>query len=337
MRREVVTVFGGSGFLGRHVVRRLCREGAIVRVAGRDPERALMLKPLGDVGQVVPWSADVTDAASVGRALAGAGAAVNLVGILFERGKRTFARIHAEGAGNVAREAAALGVKRLVHVSALGADAGSESVYARSKAEGETQVRAAFPEAAILRPSVVFGPEDDFFNRFAALARFSPVLPVIGAPTFPALRRGEGALPFVLDFFGAGGPKMQPVFVGDVADAVVACLKGPETRGRTFELAGPRAYSFKEIMTLVIAATGRCRLLVPMPYWLAEIEAMILQWLPKPLLTPDQVRLLTVDNVASGKSPGLADLGIAPTPVEAVVPGYLARYRPPTRRASAAP
>jgi NADH dehydrogenase len=334
MRRDVVTVFGGSGFLGRHVVRRLCREGATVRVAGRDPERAMFLKPLGDVGQIVPWRADITDAASVERALVGANAAVNSVGILFERGRRTFARVHAEGAGNIARAAAAAGVRRLVHVSALGADAASESDYARSKAEGEAQVRAAFPRAAILRPGVVFGPEDDFFNRFAALARFSPVLPVIGAPTFPSLRRGARAPAFALDFFGAGGPKMQPVFVGDVADAVIACLKRPEADGKTFELAGPRAYSFKELMAMTLAAAGRRRFLMPLPFWLAEIEAMILQWLPKPLLTPDQVRLLKTDNVASGRAPGLAALGIEPTPVEAVIPGYLARYRPPTRRTS---
>ena len=336
MHRDVVTVFGGSGFLGRHVVRRLSQEGAIVRVAGRDPERAMFLKPLGDVGQIVPWAADVSDAATVERALSGASAAVNLVGILFERGRRTFARVHAEGAGNVARAAAAAGVKRLVHVSALGADANSESDYARSKAEGESRVRAAFPQAAILRPSVIFGPEDDFFNRFAALARFSPVLPVIGAPTFPSFRRAEGALPFALDFFGVGGPKLQPVYVGDVADAVMACLKRADALGRTFELAGPRAYSFKEIMTMTLKAAGRRRLLVPLPFWVAELEAMVLQWLPKPLLTPDQVRLLKTDNVASGTAPGLAALGIAPTPAEAVVPGYLARFRPPTRGPSAA-
>ncbi len=336
MPRDVVTVFGGSGFLGRHVVGRLSRDGAIVRVAGRDPEHALFLKPLGDVGQIVPWRADITDAASLERVLAGATAAVNLVGILFERGRRTFARVHADGAGNVARAAAAAGVKRLVHISALGADAESESDYARSKAEGEGRVRVAFPKAAILRPSVVFGPEDDFFNRFAALARFSPVLPVIGAPTFPSFRRGQGALPFVLDFFGSGGPKMQPVFVGDVAAAIVACLRRSDAEGKTFELAGPRAYSFKEIMTLTLAAAGRRRLLVPLPFWLAEIQSMILQWLPTPLLTPDQVRLLTVDNVASGRLPGLQALGIEPTPAEAVIPGYLARYRPPTRRAATA-
>ena len=336
MRREVVTVFGGTGFLGRHVVRRLAQDGAVVRVAGRDPERAMFLKPLGDVGQIVPWAADVTNAATVERALAGASAAVNLVGILFERGRRTFARVHAEGAGNIAHAARAAGVGRLVHVSALGADANSQSAYARSKAEGESRVRAAYPKSAILRPSVVFGPEDDFFNRFAAMARFSPVLPVIGAPTFPSFRRSQGALPFTLDFFGAGGAKLQPVFVGDVADAVMACLKRPDAEGRTFELAGPRVYSFKDIMTLTLKAAGRRRLLVPLPFWLAELEAMVLQLPPKPLLTPDQVRMLMTDNVAGGTLPGLAALGLAPTPAEAVVPGYLARFRPPTRRASAA-
>ncbi len=336
MRREVVTVFGGAGFVGRHLVRRLAARGWVVRVAGRDPERALYLKPVGDVGQIVPWAADVTNPDSVAAALKGSTAAVNLVGILFERGRRTFGRVHADGAGNVARAAQAQGVERLVHVSALGADADSDSAYARSKAAGEVQVRAAFPRAAIIRPSVVFGSEDDFFNRFAALARFSPVLPVIGAPTLPSLRRSGGALPFVLDFFGAGGPKFQPVYAGDVADAIVAALARGDAQGRTFELAGPRVYSFKAIMELTMAATGRRRLLAPMPYWLAGIEALFLQWLPRPLLTPDQVTLLMADNVAGGRLPGLKDLGVAPTPAEAVVPGYLARFRPPARRAVSA-
>ena len=337
MRREVVTIFGGAGFIGRHLVRRLAARGWMVRVAGRDPERALYLKPLGDVGQIVPWAADVTDSDSVAVALKGATAAVNLAGILFERGRRTFAGVHADGADAVARAAAAQGVGRLVHLSALGADANSDSAYARSKAEGEARVRAAFPRAAIFRPSVVFGPEDGFFNRFASLARFLPVLPVIGAPTLPSLRRSEGALPFVLDFFGAGGPKLQPVYVGDVADAIVAALERNDAQGQTFEIAGPRVYSFKEIMELTMAASGRRRLLAPMPYWLAGIEALFLQWLPKPLLTPDQVTLLMADNVAEGKLPGLKDLAVAPTPAEVIVPGYLARFRPPARRAVASP
>lgn len=336
MRREVATIFGGSGFVGRHLVRRLATRGWVVRVAVRDPERALFLKPQGDVGQIVPWAADVTNPDSVAAALKGAKVAVNLVGILYERGQRTFARVHGDGADNVARAAALAGVERLVHVSALGAAAGSDSAYARSKAEGEERVRAAFPAATIFRPSVVFGPEDDFFNRFAALARFSPALPVIGAPTFPALRRSDGALPFVLDFFGAGGAKFQPVYVGDVAEAVLAALTLADAPGRIFELAGPRAYSFKEILELTLAATGRRRVLFPLPYWLAGVEAMFLQWLPKPLLTPDQVTLLMSDTIASGDHPGLNDLGIAPTPAEAVVPGFLARFKPPARRAISA-
>lgn len=335
MRRDVVTIFGGSGFIGRHLVRRLAARGWVVRVAVRDPEHALFLKPQGDVGQIVPWAADVTNPDSVAAALKDAKAAVNLVGILYERGRRTFARVHGDGADTVARAAVQAGVERLVHISALGADAGSGSAYARSKAEGEARVRAAFPAAVIFRPSVVFGPEDDFFNRFAALARFSPVLPVIGAPTIPSLRRSDGALPFVLDFFGAGGPKFQPVYVGDVAEAIMAALTHADAPGRTFELAGPRAYSFKEIMELMLAAIGRRRLLFPLPYWAAGIEALFLQWLPKPLLTPDQVTLLMSDNVASGALPGLKELGIAPTPAEAVVPAFLARFRPPNHRMAA--
>ena len=313
MRERVACVFGASGFVGRHVVQRLAAAGWRVRAAVRDPESAAFLRPMGDPGQVVPFRGDLNDPASVRAAVAGADVVVNLVGILYERGRQTFQNIHVAGAAAVAKAAAEAGAKTLVHVSALGASASSPSRYARSKAAGEEAVRAAFPAAVILRPSVIFGAEDDFFNRFARLASFSPVLPVIG-------RRG--------------GTLMQPVFVGDVADAVLAAVRSPTAAGRTYSLGGPATYRFADILRLVLAATGFRDLLVPLPLSLARTQAFFLALLPKPPLTPDQVTLLATDNVVPAGAPGLADLGIAATAVEAVVPGYLKRYA--SRRAAGA-
>ena len=235
---------------------------------------------------------------------------INLVGILYERGRATFQKIHEEGAGNVAKAAAAAGVARLVHVSALGADAASPAKYARSKAAGEAAVTAAFPKATILRPSIVFGPEDDFFNRFASMARLSPVLPVIGAASAKD-----------------GGPKFQPVYVGDVADAVMAALSDAKAPGQVFELGGPTVYSFRELMQLVMAQTGRKRCLLPLPYWAAEIQAAVLGLLPVPPLTSDQVQLLRRDNVVGDKAKTLKNLGIIPRAAEAILPTYLMRFR----------
>ena len=313
MRERVACVFGASGFVGRHVVQRLAAAGWRVRAAVRDPESAAFLRPMGDPGQVVPFRGDLNDPASVRAAVAGADVVVNLVGILYERGRQTFQNIHVAGAAAVAKAAAEAGAKTLVHVSALGASASSPSRYARSKAAGEEAVRAAFPAAVILRPSVIFGAEDDFFNRFARLASFSPVLPVIG-------RRG--------------GTLMQPVFVGDVADAVLAAVRSPTAAGHTYSLGGPATYRFADILRLVLAATGFRDLLVPLPLSLARTQAFFLALLPKPPLTPDQVTLLATDNVVPAGAPGLADLGIAATAVEAVVPGYLKRYA--SRRAAGA-
>ena len=310
MDRRIATVFGASGFLGRHLVRRLAAAGYCVRAAGRDPDAALFLKPMGDVGQVVPWPADITRPDSVAAAVNGADVVVNLVGILYERGRATFQKVHAEGAATVAQAAAAAGASRLVHVSALGADANSPAKYARSKAAGEDAVKAAFAKATILRPSVVFGPEDDFFNRFASMARLSPVLPVVGA----ASRKD-------------GGPKFQPVYVGDVADAIMASLTDAKAPGQTFELGGPAVYSFREIMRLVKAQTGRKRCLVPVPFWAAEIQAAVLGLLPVPPLTSDQVQLLRTDNVVGEKAKTLKNLGITPTAAEAILPTYLMRFR----------
>ncbi|MGE5766815.1 MAG: complex I NDUFA9 subunit family protein, partial [Bacteroidota bacterium] len=239
-------------------------------------------------------------------AVSGADAVVNLVGVLFEGGRQRFQAVHAEGAGTVASAAAAAGVESLVHISALGAAADSASAYARSKAAGEAAVREAFPEAVILRPSVVFGPEDDFFNRFAEMTRFSPALPLVGG----------------------GGTRFQPVYVGDVARAVVRALTDPGCSGKVYELGGPRVYTFKEILELLLETIGRRRLLVSLPFGLARLQATFLELLPQPPLTRDQVALLRSDNVVSPGALSLGDLGIEPTAPEAVIPTYLDRFRP---------
>lgn len=302
--RSVATVFGGSGFIGRYVVKRLAQAGYIVRVAVRDTEAALFLKPMGGVGQIVPLHAPVTDAAAVARAVEGAAVVVNLVGILAESRPGDFQRIQAEGAGLVAKAAAAAGVARLVHLSAIGADAASPSKYASSKAAGESAVRAAFPSATILRPSVVFGPEDQFFNRFAAMAQLLPVMPLISGQT-----------------------RFQPVYVADVADAVMAALRLPTAAGATYELGGPRPWSMREVVSWILAQTQRHRPIFELPAGLAQLQAAILEHVPGKPLTRDQLLLLARDNLPAEGAPGLAALGIVATPVELVVPAYLARYR----------
>ena len=293
--RSVATVFGGSGFIGRLVVKRLAAEGHIVRVAVRDPEAALFLKPTGDVGQIVPLYAPIQNEADSHRAVDGADLVVNLVGILAERRAGDFQRIHAEGAGRVAR---------LVQVSAIGADPASPSRYASSKAAGEQAVRAAFPAATILRPSVVFGPGDAFINRFGTMAQMLWVMPVI-----------------------AGATRFQPVYVGDVADAVMAGLR-EDAPGATFELGGPRVLSMRELLAYVLAETGRHRPLLTVPMGLARLQAAVLERLPGKLLTRDQLLMLQRDNVVAAGAPALADLGIVPTPMDLVVPAYLRRFRP---------
>lgn len=318
MAPPVATIFGGSGFIGRYIVQRLAQRGWILRVAVRRPDGALFLKPMGNVGQITPIAANIRHEASVAAAVAGVDYVVNLVGVLYESGPQRFAAVHAEGARRVAAAAKAAGVRRLLHVSAIGADPQSPALYARTKAEGEAGVRAGFPEAVILRPSIVFGPEDDFFNRFAEMARLSPVLPLIGG----------------------GKTRFQPVYVGNVADAAARILSAPEDApfphaGKTYELAGPRVYSFKELMELMLADIGRKRMLVTVPWGMARLQAAILGLLPKPPLTTDQVKLLQRDNVASGTLPGFAELGIIPDGPEAILPAYLDRFRPGGRFARA--
>ena len=332
MQKRVITVFGGSGFIGRHLVKRLAEAGFQIRVAVRDTEAAQFLKIDGDTGQVVPWPADITHPDQVAAAVDGADYVVNLVGILYEFGRRTFQNIHVDGAAHVAAAAKAAGVRRLVHVSAIGAAEDSPALYGRTKAAGEAAVLAAFPEAVIVRPSVIFGPEDNFFNLFAGLARLTWVLPVFGCPIMPEIKLFPKGGFVDIDLYGDGGTKFQPVYAGDVAGAIMNILSDPATTGRTFELGGPTVYSFKEIMDLLLEVIGRKRFLVPIPFGLAAFYAWFLEFWPKPLLTRDQVKLLQRDNVVSRGMPGFKELGISPVAADAVLPTYLNRFRTPARR-----
>lgn len=310
MARRDVVVFGGSGFIGRYLVRALAEDGWRIIVAVRDPEGARFLQPLGSVGQIVPIACDIGDAGQVAGAVARAGAVVNLVGLLHERGRQSFRRIHVEAARHIGEAAAARGIRQVVQVSAIGASPRSPSNYARSKAAAEETLRGLVPEAVVVRPSIVFGPEDRFFNMFARMAVFSPVLPL----------------------FGGGATRFQPAYVDDVARAIATALGDENARGCTFELGGPRIYSFRQLMEFVRRQTGRRVCLLPLPFAVAALQASVLQFLPDPPLTPDQVRMLKVDNVVAPGAPGFADLGIAPTTVEVIVPTYLARYRRPLLR-----
>ncbi|MBC7143623.1 MAG: complex I NDUFA9 subunit family protein [Rhodobacteraceae bacterium] len=308
---KLVTIYGGSGFLGRYIARRMAKEGWRVRVAVRRPNEALFVKPYGAVGQVEPILCNIRDDASVRAAMTGADAVVNCVGTFDKRGRNNFDAVQAEGAGRIARIAAETGVARMVHVSAIGADAESDSDYARTKAEGEAAVKAAFPGAVILRPSVLFGPEDGFFNRFAGMSRMGPVLPVVGAET-----------------------KFQPVYVDDVAQAAVKGVLG-EASG-TYELGGPDVATFRELMGEMLTVINRRRLVLNMPFWVARIIAGLLDFgsmltgglISNTILTGDQVKSLRHDNVVAEGARGFADLGIAPTPIHAVLPDYLWRFRP---------
>ena len=315
---QLVTVFGGSGFIGRHVVRALARRGYRVRVAVRQPELAFFLQPLGNVGQIHAVQANLRYPASIAAAVQGADAVVNLVGILTEDGKQRFDSVQAQGAAAVAEAAKAAGITRFVQMSAIGADLNSESIYARTKAEGEQAVLAAIPSAVILRPSIVFGPEDSFFNRFASLARIAPVLPLVGG----------------------GETQFQPVFVGDVAEAVARGIDGTLKGGTIYELGGPQVATFRQLLAFVCETTGRKRALVPLPFGVARVQAGVMEalkyatfgLLPEEfLLTRDQVTLLEKNNVVSeaAKAEGrtLEGMGIEADTYETVVPTYLYRFR----------
>lgn len=305
MAQPLATVFGGSGFLGRHVVARLAQEGWQVRVAVRRPDEALFLKPAGVIGQITPVAANIRDQASVDAAVAGADAVINLVGILHEGGRQRFKSVQAEGPGRAAGAARRAGATRFVQVSAIGADANSSSAYARTKAQGEQAVLSAFPTATILRPSIIIGPEDSFFNRFAQMTMLAPALPLIGG----------------------GRTRFQPVYVGDVAAAVVNALSKPEAQGKTYELGGPRIYTFKQLMEILLKEIGRKRLLLPLPFPVAGLMGAAMQCLPSPQLTLDQVRLLKRDNVVASGAAGLDQLGVQATALESVLPTYLDKYR----------
>ncbi|MEO1090002.1 MAG: complex I NDUFA9 subunit family protein [Pseudomonadota bacterium] len=312
MRNEVVTVFGGSGFLGRYVVRRLAAEGAQVRVVCRYPQQALHLRTMGEIGQVVVMRGNVAAETDLASYVDGATAVINLVGILFQWGRQRFDAVQATAPGRMAAAAREAGATRFVHLSAIGADTSSDAAYARTKAAGETAVLEEFAGATILRPSVVFGAEDDFFNRFAQMAGISPFLPLIGG----------------------GQTRFQPVYVDDVAQAVMKALTDPDTRGQTYELGGPDVYTFKELLEYLVEVLGRKRLLLDVPTGLANVKARFFEYLPKPPLTRDQIALLATDNVVSAGAKTFADLGIQPTPMQVVVPTYVQRYaRHQTQRA----
>ncbi|RWM15708.1 MAG: complex I NDUFA9 subunit family protein [Mesorhizobium sp.] len=306
---KLVVVFGGSGFVGRHVVRALARRGYRIRVACRRPDLAGHLQPLGNVGQIQPVQANVRVRWSVDRAVQGADHVVNLVAILHESGRQKFTSLHEFGARAVAEAARALGAG-LTHISALGADLNAQSEYARTKALGEKAILETISDAVILRPSINFGPEDRFFNRFANMARYSPVLPLIGG----------------------GQTKFQPVYVGDVAEAVARSVDGKVQGGRIYELGGPQVLTFKECMQEMLTITDRKRLLVSVPWWLANMQASILGLLPNPLLTKDQVLQLRQHNIVSEaairENRTLAGLDIQPQSISSILPSYLWRYRP---------
>lgn len=314
MSRKKVTIFGGSGFLGRHLVTRLARSGWSILLAERHPSRAHFLQPLGDVGQISAVAARVQDEARVAQVVAGADAVVNLTGILYESGRQRFDGVHNIGAANIARAAAVAQVKHLVHISAIGADPNARANYARSKGLGEEAVRQAFPGATILRPSIVIGPEDGFFNRFADMTRFSPFLPLVGG----------------------GKTRFQPVYVGDVAQAIQMGLEQNSLAGQTYELGGPGVYSFKVLLEMLLKQIGKRRALVPLPFAIASLQATFLELLPVPPLTRDQVRMLRSDNIVSEGAKGFAELGITPSAVEAIIPTYLDRHRPGGRFNSSA-
>ena len=309
--QDLVTVFGGSGFIGTQIVRALAKRGLRIRVAVRQPHLAHTMRLMGDVGQVEVVQANIRDEASVRRALRGAQACINTVGILYETGRQKFDAVHVEGARNVAKAARELGVTRMVQLSAIGASLDSTSRYARSKAEGEAAVRQAHPDAVILRPSVVFGQGDGFYNKFAQMSVFSPVLPLIGD----------------------GETKFQPVFVSDLARAAAAAVTDEDCAGKTFELGGPGVYSFREVLQQVLVQVERRRGLVRLPFPIAALIGKLCQPIAAltpiaPPLTADQVELLKTDNVADPALPGLAELGVtAPITVEAILPTYLYRFR----------
>jgi uncharacterized protein YbjT (DUF2867 family) len=306
MQLRRATVFGGSGFIGRQIVKRLAQKGVVVRAAVRDPETALFLKTMGAVGQIAPIHGDVRSERSVAAAVDGVDAVVNAVSLGVQSRRNRFADVHVQGARRVARLAAAAGARWLVHMSGIGSDPNSDSAYVAARGHGDRAVREAFPAATLLKPSVVFGPGDHFFTTLAALARMSPVMPL----------------------FGGGTARVQPVYVGDVADAAMKVMEAPPpSGGQVFELGGPTVYTYRELMELLLREVGRKRLLVSVPERLALILAAFASLLPGAPLTRDMVKLAVADNVVGAGAKRLADLGITPTTAEVILPIYMDRYR----------
>lgn len=310
MKQQIITVFGGTGFIGRHVIAALAKNGATVRVATRVPARAYFLRPCGNVGQVVPFACDVNDDASVAQALDGATDVVNLIGILFEKGKKQkFDRLHADFPSRLAKACAQTNINTLVHVSALDSTSDSPAHYGRSKAAGEAAIKNNFPRHVILQPSVVFGPEDNFFNQFARMAQRAPFLPLIAG----------------------GKTKFQPVYVGDIAQAVARILTSGDARpyhGKTYALGGPEVLSFKQLLNLMQEMSGLRARYIPLPAPIAKIIGLLGAVLPTPPLTVDQVRSLSRDNIVPKDALTLHDLGLTPTALRGVLPTYLYAYRP---------
>jgi uncharacterized protein YbjT (DUF2867 family) len=316
MAKKIVTIFGGSGFIGRYLVRALAPTGAAIRIASRSANHASLCKSMGEVGQIAICSCNVRDKESIQEVISGSTAVVNLTGILYQRGLQNFDQIHREAPTHMASIAADAGVKTFVHISAIGANPKSVALYSKSKGEGEAEVRRVFRDATIIRPSLLFGPEDDFFNRFGAYSQFLPALPLIGG----------------------GNTKFQPVYVCDVAQSIIWSLQNKEARGQTYELGGPRVMTFKELMELLLKTIDRRRLLVPVPLWVSAVGGHLIESLfalpakmmpaltPPPPLTLDQVRLMREDNIVSEESPSFADMGISPVSLETVLPSYLARF-----------
>ena len=310
MRDKSITIFGGSGFLGRYVVQKLAKTGARIRVAVRHPSDALFLKTMGEIGQITPVAVNVRDQDSVAQAIKGAYGVINLIGILAETSKQSFQQAHVDAASIIAKVSKALDVKKLIHISAIGADPNAESIYAATKGKGEAEVLKHFPTVSIIRPSVVFGDEDKFLNLFASMTRFSPFLPAIGG----------------------GKTKLQPVYVGDVAEAVVKIMtdrridKSPYA-GKTFELGGVKVYSMRDILKFIMTEVNRKRFLLDIPFSVAGVGGAVLQYLPGPLLTPDQVKLLKKDNIVGEKALTFKELDISPCSMELLAPVYLKRYR----------
>ncbi len=314
MKKPLVTVFGGSGFLGRYIVRLLAKNGFNIRVAVRDAEKAAFLSTAGEIGQISIVPTSISSLTDLNKAIEGSSFVINCVGILYEKGKRTFNNLHAVAPGNIAKISKEHKVKKLIHISALGVSLDSKSSYAQSKARGEELIFINYQEATILRPSVVFGKDDSFINKFANLSKYFPILPYFSK--------------VVPHQEGGGGTKFQPVYVTDIAKSILKILSSNDHNRKIFDIVGPKIYDMREILNLIINYTERKPWVCAFPFWFGHSISLFLQFFPNPLITPDQIKLLRIDNVSEKKLPQLKDLGIEPTPMESVIPTYLKRFKP---------